>query len=225
MNTAPTLIELIQQSPANQFVPCEFRSPGFLMGKVDPRALEILNKEVSAIEQDFSQGRAWNHELAGQIKNEYFLSESFKALAPYFIGIAHHYNRHFFGMQGQEEWELLDLWVNFQRKHEYNPPHNHRGMLSFTIWLRMPFSVDEEMEAVQSRKTTNACAANFAFIYNMADGKIASENIPVDRRFEGVICVFPAAIHHTVYPFTTSDEFRVSIAGNLGPKGRYDAVK
>jgi hypothetical protein len=225
MNQPLTLIDLVHRAPPNEFLPCEFRSPGFFLGKVDPRALEILNKEVNAIEQDFAKGMAWNHELAGQIKNEYFLKESYQSLAPYFIGIAHHYNRHFFGIEGKEEWELLDLWVNFQRKNEYNPPHNHRGMLSFTIWLRMPFDAEAEMEAVQSHKTTNACAANFAFLYNQADGKIAMENIPVDRRFEGVICVFPAAIHHTVYPFTTSDEFRVSIAGNLGPKGRYDAVK
>jgi len=225
MNQPASLIDLIHQSSANQFVPCDFRSPGFFLGKVDPRVLEIINKEVDGIEQDFTKGLPWNHELAGQIKNEYFLKECFATLASYFIGIAHHYNRHFFGKDPQEEWQLLDLWVNFQRKNEYNPPHNHSGLLSFVIWLKVPFSVEEEMEAVQSRKTTNACAANFAFLYNQADGKIAMENIPVDRRFEGVICVFPAAIHHTVYPFTTSDEFRISVAGNLGPKGRYDAVK
>ena len=221
----PSLLDILSKSPPNEFVVAEFKSPGFFLGKVDPRALEMIEREVQSIQQDFSRGLPWNHELAGQIKNEYFLKECFAALEPYFIGVAKHYNRVFFGVETQEEWQLLDLWVNFQRKNEYNPPHNHRGMLSFVIWLKVPFSAEEEMEAVQSRKTTNACAANFAFLYNQADGKIAMENIPVDRRFEGVICVFPAAIHHTVYPFTTSDEFRISVAGNLGPKGRYDAVK
>ncbi len=221
MNPKPTLIDLLHQSPPNQFVAADFRSPGFLLGKTDPRVLDVLNQEVNAIKSDFSKGLAWNHELAGQIKNEYFLTKSFEVLEPYFVGIAHHYNRQFFGMDNSEAWELLDLCVNFQAKHEYNPPHTHTGLLSFTLWLRVPFNMEDEMQAVQSRQTTNACAANFAFIYNQADGKIAMENIPVDKRFEGVICIFPANIHHTVYPFTTSDEFRVSIAGNLGPKGRY----
>jgi hypothetical protein len=223
--TSSTLLQALMNAPPNDFVVAEFKSPGFLIGKTDPRVLEMIQKEISSIEHDFTKGRAWNHELAGQIANEYFLEASFSAVEPYFVGLANHYNRIFFGKNPQEEWQLLDLWVNFQRKNEYNPPHNHSGLLSFVIWLKVPFSIDEEMEAVQSRKTTNACAANFAFLYNQADGKIAMENIPVDRRFEGVICVFPAAIHHTVYPFTTSDEFRISVAGNLGPKGRYDAVR
>lgn len=221
----PSLLDILSKSPPNEFVVAEFKSPGFFLGKVDPRALEMVQKEVDSIQQDFTKGKPWNHELAGQIKNEYFLKECFTALSPYFIGVAHHYNRVFFGTEPQEEWQLIDLWVNFQRKHEYNPPHNHRGMLSFVIWLKMPFDIEEEMHTTGSYKTTNACAANFAFLYSQADGKMAMENIPVDRRFEGTICVFPASIHHTVYPFTTSDGFRISVAGNLGPKGRYDAVK
>lgn len=208
------------KAPPNEFVVAEFKSPGFLMGNTDPRVLEIIEKEISAIQQDFTKGRPWNHELAGQIKNEFFLDECFTVLEPYFVGVAHHYNRIFFGINPKEEWQLLDLWVNFQGKNEYNPPHTHQGLLSFVIWMKAPFDIHEELKETGSHNTTNACAANFAFVYNQADGKIAFENIPVDRRFQGVMCVFPSSIHHMVYPFTTSDEYRISVAGNLSPKGK-----
>jgi len=29
---------------------------------------------------------------------------------------------------------LGDMWVNFQKKHEYNPPHTHSGLFSFVIF-------------------------------------------------------------------------------------------
>lgn len=220
MNKVSSMLELIKNSQPNNFLSCEFNSPGYFIGKTDPRVLETLSEEVRKLETDFSKGKAWNHELAGQIKREFFLTESMPLVAPYFINLALYYNRQFFGVESQDQWELLDLWVNFQTKHEYNPPHNHKGALSFVIWLRVPFDIEEEMRAVNSRNTTSPCAANFAFLYNQADGKLAMENIPVDRRFEGMICVFPAAIYHTVYPFTTSDEFRVSISGNLAVKSK-----
>ncbi len=218
MNHSANLLDLLQKSPPNQFLPADFRSPGYFLGKLDPRVLDTLSQEVKSIESDFSKGQPWNHELAGQIKREFFLKESLPVVAPYFINLALYYNRQFLGTESRDQWELLDLWVNFQKKHEYNPPHNHKGALSFVVWMRMPFDIEEEMKAVNSRGTTSPCAANFAFLYTQADGKLAMENIPVDRRFEGMIGVFPASIHHTVYPFTTSDEFRVSISGNLAPK-------
>ena len=33
---------------------------------------------------------------------------------------------------------LDKLWVNFQKQHEFNPPHNHAGVFSFVIWVKIP---------------------------------------------------------------------------------------
>jgi len=33
---------------------------------------------------------------------------------------------------------LEELWVNFQKKYEYNPLHDHGGMFSFVIWMKIP---------------------------------------------------------------------------------------
>ena len=29
---------------------------------------------------------------------------------------------------------LESIWINFQNKHDFNPPHNHTGLLSFIIF-------------------------------------------------------------------------------------------
>ena len=31
-------------------------------------------------------------------------------------------------MREGQEWNLENLWVNFQKKHEFNPPHDHNGV-------------------------------------------------------------------------------------------------
>ena len=36
------------------------------------------------------------------------------------------------------------LWVNFQRQHEFNPPHDHSDELSFVAYLKIPKEIKEE---------------------------------------------------------------------------------
>jgi hypothetical protein len=42
-----------------------------------------------------------------------------------------------------------------------------------------------------------------------------NESLPVDKKMNGVMCVFPAPMIHYVTPFYTSDEYRISVAGNV----------
>ena len=34
---------------------------------------------------------------------------------------------------------LTGLWVNFQKKGEFQPIHNHYGLMSFVIWMDIPY--------------------------------------------------------------------------------------
>ena len=216
MNEPVNMIKTIENCPEGNFVVNAFLSPGYFLGKLDKQILNIIKQEINEIQADFSKGVPWNHQLAGQIKNEYLLTKSFQKVQDYFVAIAadylHHYHR---GREGHP-MVLLDLWVNFQKKDEYNPPHTHQGAVSFVIWVKAPFDIEDEMEATKSKQTTSPCAAHFCFVYSTADGTIATENIPVDRKYEGVICIFPSTVNHMVYPFKTSDDFRISVSGNIG---------
>ena len=112
---------------------------------------------------------------------------------------------------------LDDLWVNYQKKHEFNPIHNHSGILSFVIWVQIPYDFEKEqaLEFVENvgGVTRTAC---FEFIWPGAGGTpLNTAVLPVSKQQEGTICVFPSHLHHTVYPFYTSDGIRISVAGNI----------
>lgn len=55
----------------------------------------------------------------------------------------------------------------------------------------------------------------FEFVCTDFMGKISQNKISVDKSYEGCIIMFPSSLFHTVYPFYTSDDYRISIAGNL----------
>jgi hypothetical protein len=112
---------------------------------------------------------------------------------------------------------LFNLWVNFQKKYEFNPMHVHDGLYSFVIWHKIPYKIDEE-KARLKMKEIDKRAGMFAFLFTGLDGKIHSEALPVDNSWEGKCALFPAKLNHLVYPFYTSDDYRISISGNLGFK-------
>ena len=55
----------------------------------------------------------------------------------------------------------------------------------------------------------------FEFVCTDFMGRIVQNKIKVDKSYEGCIIMFPSSLHHMVHPFYTSDDYRISIAGNL----------
>jgi hypothetical protein len=111
---------------------------------------------------------------------------------------------------------LFNLWVNFQKKHEFNPVHVHDGLFSFVIWHKVPYTMDAEKANFPNMKEGDIKAGMFAFLFTDPMGRVTQETLPVDKTWEGKIALFPANLNHQVYPFYTSDEYRISISGNLG---------
>jgi len=115
------------------------------------------------------------------------------------------------------EWG--DLWVNYQEKYEYNPLHNHTGLMSFVVWYKIPFKNEEEKK-VGPGKNKGAQQqnqnGNFYFVTAYGPGGQAREhNFDIDINYEGTIVFFPSNLMHGVYPFYSSDDYRISISGNL----------
>jgi len=46
-------------------------------------------------------------------------------------------------------------------------------------------------------------------------GNIRSHDLPVDKSYEKKLLLFPATMRHSVYPFYTSDDYRISVSGNF----------
>lgn len=172
--------------------------------------LAYLNGVVDDILTNPDNYEAHNSRLAGHLKSEYWMefNQDFQDLV---VGIGHEYLR--INQQSARQLRLESTWVNLQRKHEFNPVHNHDGHLSFVIWLRVPYRLADEMNMfpeARGRRTSQ-----FEFAYTSIIGHHCTTVIPVDNDWQGRMCMFPAALPHSVYPFYTSDDLRVSISGNL----------
>ena len=181
---------------------------------------QALNKEIVDIHNDDSNTVRMNRSLAGQITKEYQITKSLPLLNPYLEEMGRAY---------QKEWDYYpkenpnnnklkveSVWVNMQKKLEVNPLHNHDGTLSFVAWLYVPFKLEDErnMENCKNSRTVEL-ASTFQFVYTTALGTIANCPMFVESGWEAKIIMFPAKLLHIVYPFQTSDDYRISIAGNL----------
>ena len=113
--------------------------------------------------------------------------------------------------------KLEDLWVNFQRKHEFNPIHDHNGALSFVIWLSIPTSSKKQNELPFSKNSgSKGLVSNFSFIYTDILGNIKTYVYQMEKDIEGYMVMFPSRLMHQVFPFYESDKERITISGNVG---------
>ena len=112
-------------------------------------------------------------------------------------------------------FQLPELWVNYQKKHEFNPPHKHRGIFSFVVFMKIPTHWKEQHALPFSANSNTPVASDFAFLSGQHDGTVAPINIPLSPEDEGRILFFPAELTHMVYPFYGSDEERITMSGNI----------
>ncbi len=193
-------------------------NPGITRGIIPEEIYKSVMQEVKEIERDDSGIFKMNASLAGQIEREYQLDKSKQHIVPFLEEMGREYQKNW-DWEQDKDLEVESVWVNFQRKTEYNPLHKHDGVLSFVSWLEIPYKHEDERNLKQSResKTKNG-SATFQFVYNSVVGSIVQVPYLVENGWEGRIVMFPALLLHLVYPFFTSDRNRISIAGNLCTK-------
>jgi len=112
-------------------------------------------------------------------------------------------------------FRLSNLWVNFQKQYEFNPPHNHGGIWSFVIWVKIPTDFREQHALPFSANSNMARASDFEFQYINMLGDITGSNYCLDKKSEGQMLFFPAKLIHQVFPFYECDKERISISGNI----------
>ena len=42
------------------------------------------------------------------------------------------------------QYAMRPWWVNYQKQYEFNPCHDHTGVYSFVIWLKIPVEFDDQ---------------------------------------------------------------------------------
>ncbi len=112
---------------------------------------------------------------------------------------------------------LNQLWVNFQYQTEFNPYHDHNGVYSFAIWMKIPYAWADQKKLPQFNgiKERHMKAGNFEFEYLDSLGGLQNYTYNLSPKYEGYMVFFPAKLRHCVYPFYETNEPRISISGNL----------
>lgn len=195
-----------------QFSEVRLNNPGVIKTRIPASVFADLTVDLQ--NQIDKRQIKYNGSLAGHIETElvYNINGEFKdCVEQTFLEY-----RKMFNFYENNKYTIDSAsWVNFQKKNEYNPIHFHYEDVSWVIWVTIPYDLEEELKAANVKDSNYKTASMFQFIYNKLDGGIDSLLLEIDKSWQGVLMMFPSYLKHQVYPFQTSDEHRISIAGNI----------
>lgn len=221
-------IESINNSKSPIIYPIDMFN-GFVIDNVPKHITDLIDSHIMGMSLVDSDDLPSNHQnLAGNIEEQYTLAVE-KSMEEYIYFLCEMYMKRFpnfksnlyyangYEKQVNQKLKLYSVWINFMKKYEFNPPHTHSGRFSFVIWHKIPYDLETEMRNSPSKRLDkNNLAGVFQFSYpTFSEAGIGLTNIRADKRYEGKICLFPAYLHHCVFPFYTSNELRISVAGNV----------
>lgn len=195
----------------------KLKNPGIIRSNIPQ---ELFQELQAAVQKQTSFKNALQHrsaqrndKLAGMIEDEFTFTQPknfTKFLNDLFVAYKEHFNAF-----TNTEITRHESWINLQKKTEYNPTHLHSGTLSWVAWLTIPYDIQEEDSYSNSKMSKDKYNARFTFTYSMLKGDITHHHLDIDKSWEGSIILFPSYLYHSVNPFYTSDEVRISLAGNM----------
>ena len=174
---------------------------------------EFQQKLLKGAEESRKLKKDFRSNLAGIIKEEYayenrkdYVDEIAQFLTVYDLAYQKWKSEEY---KVKPEYILNSLWVNFMKKNEYNPPHDHSDFLSFVIFLKVPEEITKEQEKFIGN---SAGPGSLTFLYGEGNRQaITYQSVKPQERD---IFIFPAWIKHYVAPFY-SDVTRISVSGNI----------
>ena len=191
----------------------ELEKNGILtIDNIPDNVIDYLKNNISDI--------SYNHSLAGQIKGEFEYRDWPQFISKFIIDqtfhpmIQHEIERHKLLSSGRPFF-VNSLWANVQKKYEFNPLHEHSGILSFIIFLKVPYDLEDEEKVFPKSAAKFSPTSKLVFLLFDSVGRPRDHQVSVDKSFENKMLMFPAKMQHMVYPFYTSDEPRISVSGNL----------
>ena len=195
-----------------------FPNIGYISDDVPENLLARLKKIVN--EKNLEKH---NMDLAGNIRKEFKIPKALGYFEGYIIDLCKKYDEEFNYVKTikvtkqAHPFFLESMWVNFQKKHEFNPPHDHSGIYSFVIWMQIPTSYEEQKKLpICAESNAHGSISNFGFHYTNSVGRVSQFFYNMEKEAEGYMIMFPSEMKHEVFPFYENDGERISISGNIG---------
>ena len=165
-------------------------------------------------------GKDFRGELAGQLSEEYEIKERTEEFETWLAncsitGNVYQSWKTMIVLNENAPIMLQNLWVNYQKKYEFNPLHTHAGFVSFVIFMSIPYDLQDEEDMF--KESNNKQASKFVFFSpdHRHLGGIDMVSLNVDKSYVGKMIMFKASQAHGVYPFYTSNDYRITVSGNL----------
>ncbi|SVB09384.1 uncharacterized protein METZ01_LOCUS162238 [marine metagenome] len=134
----------------------------------------------------------------------------------YYEDWKNHYDVHIAKKYPPPKFKLGNFWVNYQNQTEFNPPHNHSGLYSFVIFMRIPTHWKEQHKLPMAINANNPCVSDFQLLQGSINSPILlSRNFFLCPEDEGRMLFFPAWLSHQVFPFYGTEETRITLSGNI----------
>ena len=189
---------------------------GWLEIELQPQQIDHIWK---CIEQ---KKEIHNKTLVGHIHNSYrledidniFWKNTLSPLCDKYGDTYDNLGRHI-PVEGKHPYYLNNWWVNYQKQHEFNPLHNHSGVYSFVIWLKIPTDSKVQNDLHIGQNRNGNVVSDFEFAFTDLLGKLQGYVYKMDKGREGTMLFFPSSLKHAVNPFFECDEDRISVSGNI----------
>lgn len=198
-------------------------SPPWIDLHLTTEAMDYLWDDINGKQTDAKNDLAGNISKSKYIedKDNWFYENVLTRCAEtiYFKDWNNYYDVHVAKSAPPPVFELKKFWVNYQKQHEFNPPHMHmRCIFSFVVFMKIPTHWKEQHALPWLKDVKNPCVSDFQFLLGQGMGQTAIMPIPLCPEDEGRILFFPAWLTHQVFPFYECEEERITISGNIIPK-------
>jgi len=190
---------------------------GWLQIRLDSNEIDYVWERVKEKE---SSSESWKHKLAGDVHesklledpDDWFFNNVIHKCGETYQQLYYNLGLHLPIPEGNYSYYMNEWWVNYQQQNEFNPIHDHTGVYSFVIWLKIPVEHEE-----QNKDNTSNMKLRSAFQFTYTDilGSLKDYTYQLDKSWEGTMLFFPSKLHHQVYPFYNCDDYRITVSGNI----------
>lgn len=168
---------------------------------------ENISKEL--LKNFKKEDTSYIKELANTVKEEFQFDKILfsNLLKPYLTAY----------LETAEQWynkkitsglEITHCWINFMKKNEFVPLHDHNTDLSSVLYLEIPEKIDED-----DIQFLDKFGGPGAIIFKYGENKKLNITTAIVRPKKNDLLIFPSSLIHMVYPFKFEGD-RISIASN-----------